>query len=286
LDELELFINKLNEGFQLVMGNRFKGGIERKAMPWMHKYVGNPILSWLGRKIYKAPIGDFHCGLRAFDRASIQSLQLKSPGMEFASEMIAKASLNGLRIAEVPTTLKKDGRTRRPHLRTWSDGWRHLVFLLAGSPRFLFLYPGFFIFILGFLGTVATVRGPIQLFYFELDLNAYLISIGTLLVGFQTILLAILARIYSLRQGFLPESIRTSLFSKVFTLERGLVLGGGLIASSILGLIFLVGDWTGKGFNTYSLGSSLRISGLFILFLASGIQLLFASFFASILQTK
>jgi glycosyltransferase involved in cell wall biosynthesis len=263
LDELTLFISKLDEGFDLVMGNRFQGGVAPGAMPWLHKYLGNPVLSWLGRLFFKVPIGDFHCGLRAFRTDSIRNLNLKATGMEFASEMVVKASLNGLRIAEVPTTLKPDGRSRAPHLRTWRDGWRHLVFLLAASPRWLFLYPGILLSTLGLLGTLITSTGPFNLGQIQLDLNTFLFSIGLVLVGTQTVFFGILARIFSANFGTLPTSRSVANFANVFSLERGIILGILLLLVSLLGAFGLLGHWEGIG-----------------------IQTLFASFFASMLQTK
>ena len=284
LDDLVSFYEKLEQGFELVMGNRFKGGIETGAMPWLHKYLGNPVLSWIGRIFFKAPIGDFHCGLRGFSRESIVDLKLNSNGMEFASEMVVKSAINNLRITEVPTVLKPDGRSRKPHLRTWRDGWRHLIFLLAASPRWLFLYPGLFLAFLGFIGVVGTLRGPVSLAGVHFNLNTYLLSLGILLVGIQTTLMSILARVFSFHHGILPKSRNINRFEKWFTLERGIVIGFALIGTAIVGLCFLITKWTGSEIKDFSIYSSFKISGLFILFLTSGIQILFSSFFASMLQ--
>jgi hypothetical protein len=284
LDDLTLFLQKLKEGYDLVLGNRFKGGIEKGAMPWLHKYLGNPVLSWLGRLFFKVQIGDFHCGLRGFNRKAILSLNLKSNGMEFASEMVVKSSLNKLSITEVPTMLKIDGRSRAPHLRTWRDGWRHLIFLLATSPRWLFIYPGLFFLTVGAVGVIATAEGAISVGTIFLDINTFLLCTGLLLVGLQTILMGILARIFSTHNGVLPRSESVSLFERVFTLERGILCGLTLILASLLGLIYLLSDWTGSGFSTVDEGISMRISSILTLFFVSGIQLLFASFFASMIQ--
>jgi len=285
-DELGLFIEKLEMGYDLVMGDRFAGGIEKGAMPWLHKYIGNPILSYLGRTFFKVPINDFHCGLRGFKRESMQFLNLSSTGMEFASEMVVKAALNNLKITQVPTTLKLDGRLRGPHLRTWRDGWRHLIFLLAASPRWLFLYPGISLLAFGILGMILTSRGVFTFQGLHFDLNTYFISVGTFLVGTQTVLLSMLARIFSTNYGILPKSKSISWFDKKFTLERGILLGGILIFTALIGFGILFINWTGSGFRNLNSGSSLRITGLFILTLSSGIQILFASFFASILQAS
>ena len=286
LDNLSLYIEKLNSGFDLVMGNRFQGGIAPGAMPWLHRYLGNPILSWLGRLLFKVPIGDFHCGLRAFRAEAIRGLNLKSTGMEFASEMVVKASLNSLRIAEVPTTLKPDGRSRAPHLRTWRDGWRHLVFLLAASPRWLFLYPGILLTSLGILGTLLTSRGPFNIGKIQLDLNSYLVFIALVLVGTQTVFFGILARIFSTNFGTLPESKSVARFAEKFSLERGIVVGLVLLLVSFVGALSLLGHWQGNSIVGLDRDSALRVSGLIVLTSGVGIQTLFASFFASMLQAK
>lgn len=284
LDMLTPFLIELKKGADLVMGNRFAGGIQPGAMPWLHKYLGNPVLSWLGRVFFKVQIKDFHCGLRAFNRESILSLNLSSSGMEFASEMVVKASLNNLKISEVPTTLSPDGRSRAPHLRTWRDGWRHLIFLLAASPRFLFLYPGLFFLAVGIFGVSTTVGGPRTIAGFKLDLNTYLVSIGFSIVGLQVVLMSILARIFSSRHGILPKTKSVSRFETFFTLERGILVGIGLVGFAFVGLAILLSNWTGSSFESLGTENSLRISGLFILSLCSGIQLIFSSFFASLLQ--
>lgn len=286
LDNLQLFIDKLDEGFDLVMGNRFQGGIADGAMPWLHKYLGNPVLSWLGRLFFRIPIGDFHCGLRAFRADAIRGLNLKSTGMEFASEMVVKASLNGLKITEVPTTLSPDGRSRRPHLRTWRDGWRHLVFLLAASPRWLFLYPGVLLSSLGAIGTFLTARGPFNIGQLQFDLNSFLFSIGLVLVGTQTVFFGILARIFSTNYGTLPVSKSVTKFADKFSLERGIVIGILLLLISFAGALSLIWQWNGNSLGGLDRDAALRVSGLVVLTSGVGIQTLFASFFASILQTK
>lgn len=286
LDDLVPFMIELENGFDLVMGNRFKGGISPGAMPWLHKYLGNPILSWLGKVLFKVPISDFHCGLRAFRTDSIRSLNLKSTGMEFASEMVVKASLNGLKITEVPTSLKPDGRSRAPHLRTWRDGWRHLIFLLTASPRFLFLYPGALLVTAGLIGLLVTLSGEANVYNFFLNSNTYFLSIGLILVGIQTVIMAILARIYSYSIGTLPKSKHITDLQRYFTLERGIVLGLVLVALGFSGFTFLLSNWNGSGFDSFSTITSLRISGAIILVTLAGVQILFASFFASMIQSN
>ena len=284
-DKLEGFIEKLDNGFDLVIGNRFLGGIAKGAMPFLHRYLGNPVLSFIGRLFFKVKINDFHCGLRGFKRDSIIKLNLSSNGMEFASEMIVKASLAGLRITEVPTTLVPDGRSRKPHLNTWRDGWRHLVYLLAASPTWLFLYPGFTLLGFGLIGILMTINGSTEIFGFNFDLNAYFLSITFFLVGLQTILLSVIAKNFSRRHSLLPENRKSDRFSKHFTLERGIIIGVILIATSAIGLIVLFQNWNGREFTTLTVGESLRITGLYSIALSSGIQIMFASFLASMIQS-
>ena len=286
LDKLEGFIEKLDDGFDLVIGNRFLGGIAKGAMPFLHRYLGNPVLSFIGRLFFKVQINDFHCGLRGFRRESILKLNLSSSGMEFASEMIVKASLSELRITEVPTTLVPDGRSRKPHLNTWRDGWRHLTFLLAASPNWLFLYPGLILLAFGLLGISMTINGSTEIFGFNFDLNAYFLSITFFLVGLQTILLSVIAKNFSRRHSLLPEKRRSDKFSKHFTLERGIIFGSLLIITSVIGLIILFQNWNGSEFTTLTVGESLRITGLYSITLSSGIQILFASFLASMIKSE
>lgn len=284
LDDLGGFVDKLDQGFDLVMGNRFRGGIDDGAMPWLHKYLGNPVLSWIGRIFFKINIGDFHCGLRAFSRDSIGKLNLRSEGMEFASEMVVKAALNNMRITEIPTRLRKDGRSRKPHLRTWRDGWRHLIFLLAASPRWLFLYPAILLILFGTTGIALTAPGEATFVSLSIDLNAFFISLAFFMTGTQTLLLSILARVFSGKHGFLPESRNVSLFERYFTLEKGITLGLVFLALSVSGLYYLALDWTGSDFESLTPASALRITGFIVLALSLGIQLIFASFFASLVQ--
>jgi hypothetical protein len=206
--------------------------------------------------------------------------------MEFASEMVVKASLNGLKIAEVPTTLKPDGRSRAPHLRTWRDGWRHLVFLLAASPRWLFIYPGIFLSSLGFIGILFTSRGPFNFGQIEFDLNSFLFSIGLVLVGTQIVFFGVLARIFSTNFGTLPASKTVTKFADKFSLERGIILGFLLLLLSLVGAFGLLGHWSGNSLVGLDRDSALRVSGFVVLTSGVGIQTLFASFFASMLHTK
>src|SRR5262245_15428578 len=202
---LEGFVEKLREGHLLVMGNRFRGGIRPGAMPPLHRYLGNPVLSFIGRLFFRAPVRDFHCGLRGFDRAAALSLGLRTPGMEFASELVVKAALAGWRIAEVPTTLDPDGRGRPPHLRSWRDGWRHLRFLLLFSPRWLFFYPGAALLLLGASLTTALYFAPLRIGGIGLDVHSMLYASAAALLGMQLCLFALFARVSAQLAGLLPE---------------------------------------------------------------------------------
>jgi hypothetical protein len=269
-----------------VIGNRFSGGIEKGAMPWLHRYLGNPVLSFLGRLLFKIQVRDFHCGLRAFQRRVILELDLKSNGMEFASEMIIKASLAGVIIDEVPTKLFPDGRSRPPHLRTWRDGWRHLIFMLVCSPRWLFFYPGLFLFVSGCLISFIAYFEPLRLGIFLIGINSYFLGLGSAMVGVQVILLAILARVFSTNYNILPQSNSVSLFERLFTLERGIILGISFILISILGFASLGIQWYLTNFQQLDPNLSPKISGLILFSACTGFQILFASFFAALLQNK
>ncbi len=218
---LQPFVDKLRQGNQLVMGNRFQGGIAPGAMPWHHRYIGNPVLSAVGRLFFGSKIGDFHCGLRGVDRDAIRALNLRTTGMEFASEMVVKATLGGLRIAEVPTTLSPDGRSRAPHLRSFRDGWRHLRFLLLFSPRWLFLYPGITLLLLGFLLGGILLRGPVDLLpHITFDIHTFLLAAMFIILGQQAVTFAVMGRRFASRYGFIPKSARFDLFLEGLTLER------------------------------------------------------------------
>src|SRR6266705_273771 len=201
---LEGFVARLREGYPLVMGNRFHGGIGKGAMPLLHRYLGNPVLSFVGRLLFRAPVGDFHCGLRGFDRDAVRALDLRTRGMEFASELVVKAALAGWRIAEVPTTLQPDGRGRPPHLRSWRDGWRHLRFLLLFSPRWLFLYPGLTLFIVGSTLSTALYFSTLRIGGAGLDIHTLLVAGFLSLLGYQLVLFAVFTKIFAIREGFHP----------------------------------------------------------------------------------
>ena len=220
------FLLELRKGADLVMGNRFKGGIEPGAMPPLHRYLGNPVLSFVGRLFFRSQIGDFHCGLRGFRRDSVLDLHLQAAGMEFASEMVVKATLARQKIAEVPTPLAKDGRSRPPHLRTWRDGWRHLRFLLLFSPRWLFFIPGMVLLLLGLAIGGATLVGPIAVGAVTFDVDTLVAAGGMVVIGFQSVMFWLLTRVYAGSEGFLPESAKAAKVRARLSLERVLVFSG------------------------------------------------------------
>lgn len=227
--KLDGFVKELRAGTQLVMGNRFKGGIEKGAMPFLHQYLGNPVLSFIGRLFFPSNIGDFHCGLRGFDREAILALDLRSTGMEFASEMVVRASLASLSMTEVPIVLHPDGRDRAPHLNTWRDGWRHLRFLLIFSPRWMFFYPGLLAFFFGLAMSVVLVLTPIDIGAAILDIQTLLYSAALTVVGLQMIFFAAIVQLIGVGFGNLPTNHQPARLLAAFTLERGLVLGVALI---------------------------------------------------------
>jgi glycosyltransferase involved in cell wall biosynthesis len=283
---LELFLEKLEQGFDLVMGNRFRGGIGPHAMPALHRYLGNPVLTAVGRIFFGSPCGDFHCGLRAFRRDSILRLGLQAPGMEFASEMIVKATLQGLRIAEVPTTLSQDGRGRAPHLRSWRDGWRHLRFLLLFCPRWLFLYPGAVLFGIGLCGMVWLLPAPRSIVGITFGIDSLFYCCLAILVGFQSMLFWLFANIFAAREGLLPESPRLQRFLDTFALELGLLIGCVLLFTGLALGVFAVASWGAARFGPLSPEDIMRIvipSGAAI---SLAFEVGYGSFFISVLSMR
>lgn len=285
-EALSPFLKELRAGNDLVMGNRFKGGVEKGAMPFLHKYLGNPVLSFLGRLFYRIDIGDFHCGLRGFSKEAYYKMDLKTTGMEFASEMIVKSKLNNLKIVEVPTTLKPDGRTRAPHLNTWRDGWRHLRFLLLYSPQWLFLIPGIFLILVGFISSVLIISHPISFNTIQLDVHTLLYTSSAVLIGFQFIVFYALTKIYAVENNLLPKSTRYNKLFKYLNLETGLVIGALFL---ILGLIlsyFGLDIWRHSNFGELNPSETLRIIIPAVFTILLGMQIIFFSLFFSILGLK
>jgi glycosyltransferase involved in cell wall biosynthesis len=280
------FISRLRDGYDLVMGNRFKGGIEKNAMPFLHRYLGNPVLSFIGRLFFKTNIGDFHCGLRGFNRNSILSIGLCSPGMEFASEMIVKSSLNKLKIAEVPTKLYPDGRSKRSHLRTWRDGWRHLRFLLLFSPIWLFLYPGLVFMMAGMFTTAMLFNGPVKIGSVRFDIHTMLYSAIMIVIGFQCVTFYLFAKIYAIKAGLDNNKKWLENFNRYFSLERGLGTGIFILLSGIVLTVYSFSIWNSQLFGNLNPLHVLRFVIPAVTCLLLGIQIIFNSFFTSILHLQ
>jgi glycosyltransferase involved in cell wall biosynthesis len=286
LDDLGPFVEALEAGADLVMGNRFQGGIEPGAMPTLHRVLGNPVLSFIGRRLFATDIGDFHCGMRGFRRQAILDLDLRTTGMEFASEMVVRASLDDLDIREVPTTLRPDGRTREPHLRTWRDGWRHLRFLLLFSPRWLLLWPGIALFAIGIIGLAVLLPGPIRVGSAELDIHALLYAHLAVVVGLNAILLACFARVYAVSAGLLSESDGLTRWLNRLSLERVLVAGALLILAGLAGSIAAVVVWGSESFEGLDPSETMRIVIPSVTAVAIGAELVFASFVIGVLALE
>lgn len=282
---LDAFVEKLDEGYELVMGNRFKGGIEKGAMPFSHRYIGNPVLSKIGKIFYRAPVNDFHCGLRGFNRESILGLNLQTTGMEFASEMVVKASLFKLKACEVPTTLKPDGRTRPPHLRSMRDGWRHLKFLLMYSPDWLFLYPGLFFLILGVASmAILAIFSPIEIGNVGLGMNTMMYSLASILLGYTTISLSIYTKVYARQVGFLPESKAFNRFVDKMTIDKGMLVGAVMFLFGLVGAIASFVLWGRVGFGALTTDFVTRLVIISITLLVLGMQIIFTGFFVGVLK--
>jgi glycosyltransferase involved in cell wall biosynthesis len=282
---LDLFVERLRAGDELVMGNRFRGGIEPGAMPPLHKYLGNPVLSTIGRLLFKSPIKDFHCGLRGFNRQSMLDVHLQTSGMEFASEMVVKSTLDGLRVSEVPTTLKKDGRSRPPHLRSWRDGWRHLRFLLIFSPRWLFLIPGTALFLLGLLGTIYLAFGPLVIGSIGFDVSSQIYLAALTTVGYQSVIFAILTKIYAQHEGFrIPRSRNFERLEKRISLESGAIVGLVLfLVGLVIGIVQFV-VWSNAGFGALNAATTVRVAVPASLLMVLGAQTIMAGLFLGVLS--
>lgn len=284
--QIPKFVSELRSGSELVMGNRFRGGIADGAMPFLHRYLGNPVLSWLGRLFFKAPCGDIYCGLRAFTKDAYRRMALRTTGMEFATEMVVKASVLKLHVSEVPTTLSPDGRSRPPHLRTWRDGWRTLRFLLLYSPRWLFLYPGSVLMIAGLLVSGWLITGPKQVGHVVFDVDTLVYAVISVLLGFQSVVTALFAKVFAISEGLLPKDPKMERFYAYANLENGLVTG---IAAFFIGLclsVYAVVSWRSHHFGPLNSSQMLRLTLPAAVSMTLGFQIAVASFFLSLLRLK
>jgi len=284
--DIPKFLEKLRAGNDLVMGNRFLGGVRQGAMPFLHRYLGNPVLSFLGRLFFHAPCGDFHCGLRGFPLEAYRRMDLQTTGMEFASEMVVKASLFGMKIAEVPTTLSPDRRGRPPHLRSWRDGWRHLRFLMMYSPRWSFLYPGLTLMGGGTALTLWLLPGPRHIGSATIDIHTLLYAIMAILIGFQAVTFSVFTKVFAVSGKLMPEDARLTWLFRYFTLETGLAVGGLLTATGIgLGLYSLF-VWHIHNFGALDPTHVVRVVASTIALFTLGVEIMLSSFFLSILALQ
>jgi glycosyltransferase involved in cell wall biosynthesis len=283
------FVEKLRQGFELVIGCRMpRGGgvIAPGAMRWKHRWLGNPVLSLIGRTFFRCPINDFHCGLRAFTKQAFEKMELQTTGMEFASEMVIKATMKDLKIGEVPITLHKDGRSRPSHLRSWRDGWRHLRFMLLFSPRWLFLIPGLVLATTGLVGMLLLSYSQFGLGGLTLDAGTMAVTSAAVLVGFQLIAFAAFTKVFAIAEGLLPNDPSLAKLFRFVNLERGvmagilmLLIGGFLLIRALL-------IWKGAGFGEISYSENLRRVIPATTLIAVGMQVIFSSFFLSVLGLK
>jgi hypothetical protein len=284
--QLDAFIDGLRAGATMVIGHRFRGGIQPGAMPWLHRYLGNPVLSFVGRMFFSADIGDFHCGLRGFDRTAALRLGLCAPGMEFASEMIVKATLAGWRIAEVPTVLSPDGRSRAPHLRSWRDGWRHLRLLLMMSPRWLMLYPGICLAAVGAAAELAILHGPVVIGGVGFDIHTMLYAGGAIVLGVQLVLFSLLARTIGVLKALLPMSPPLERFLRVFTLERGIVCGLLLALGGLALAVYSVDSWAHARLAALDPATMMRVAIPSVTLMLAGAEIIFASFLLGFIDVR
>ena len=280
------FLEQLRTGADLVMGNRFQGGIGPGAMPFLHRYLGNPVLSWMGRTLFRTPIGDFHCGIRAFSRSAYQQLGLRTTGMEFASEMVVKSSLLKQRMVEVPTTLQKDGRSRPPHLKTWRDGWRHFRFLLMYSPRWLFLFPGLLLMLGGFAVVAWLLPAERPLGHVNLGVDTLAYSAAAVLLGFQLVFFGIAAKVFATTEGLLPPDSSFDRWFRYVTLETGLVVGVLLLLTGLGIAVSSVVGWAHTGYGPLPPVEMMRRTLPAMLCLMLGAEICFGSFFLSLLGLR
>lgn len=284
-ENLGPFVERLRDGADLVMGNRFAGGIARGAMPPLHKYLGNPVLSAIGQLFFRPGVRDFHCGLRGFRRDRMMELGLQTTGMEFASEMVVKSSLARYRIEEVPTTLNKDGRSRPPHLRSWHDGWRHLRFLLLFAPRWLFVYPGLVAFFVGAIAVGVLSFGGVEIGGIGFDVTTMVYASALCVIGFQSLLFFWLTKLYATQEGFLPTSERYRRIVSKWSAERGLLIGLALFLIGIGIGVAQVMRWGSADFGPLDAAAVVRVAVPSSLGIMLGFQTMMMSFFSGVLTT-
>jgi glycosyltransferase involved in cell wall biosynthesis len=278
-----LFVDKLRSGYALVMGNRFQGGIRPGAMPPLHRYLGNPMLTAIGRLFFRANCHDFYCGLRGFTRTAYENMSLRTTGMEFASEMVVKAALFNMPVCEVPTTLSPDGRVGRSHLRTWHDGFRGLRFLLLYSPRWLFLYPGLSLIIVGIATATWLLPGPRRVGHSVLDIHTLLYGVVAILAGSQAVIFAFFTKVFGITEGLLPEDPRLTRAFRVFNLEKGLLAGGALLTAGVCIAVYSFYLWNRAGFGPMNPVVLVRLVAAVIVSVTVGVEIILSSFFLSIL---
>jgi len=285
-EDLGAFVEKLREGYDVVMGNRFQGGIRPGAMPWKNRYIGNPILSTIGKVLFRAGVGDFHCGLRGFTKIAFQKMDLRTTGMEFASEMVIKATLMGLKMTEVPTVLSPDGRSRPPHLLPYRDGWRHLRFMLLFSPNWLFLYPGIALMLLGLTVGGFLLGQPIHINSIQLGLDTLIYCSTCVVAGFQAILFSLLSRMYAIQEGLYPKTARDRKYGQLITLERGLVTGGAILLSGLVAFLYAIWEWKQHAFGMLDTERIARVVIPSSMALSLGIEIILFSFLLSTFDLK
>jgi glycosyltransferase involved in cell wall biosynthesis len=283
---LEPFVARLKEGYDLVNGNRFEGGIQPGAMPWLHRHLGNPVLSFVGRRLYGTPCGDIYCGLRAFDREKVLALDIRSSGMEYAIEMIVKATMVGLRVTEVPTTLSPDAEGREAHLNTWRDGWRSIRLLLLYSPKWLFLYPGLFLLLTGLIGMAWLIPGGRSVAGVGFDVSTLMYFALAVVVGLQAVYFFVTARWFGITEGLLPDDPRIRRLLGSATLEVGLLVGVVLVAGGLAFSFYALATWNEAGFGRLNYPHTLRIVIPGATLITCGMQTVLSALFVSVLGLR
>ena len=278
------FVEKLREGYDLVMGDRFAGGIEKGAMPWSHKYIGNPVLSFIGRLFYKSKIRDFHCGLRGYNRESMLNLHLQTTGMEYASEMVVKSELNGLKIAEVPTTLSKDGRSRAPHLRSFRDGWRHLKFLFMYAPNWLLLYPGLLFLFLGLILGGVIVVDKITINNVNFSIHTLLYCACLMIIGLSIMQMYLIVKVYAYNHCFLPRNQFD--WNHKISEDRIIAVGAGIVLIGIVLSIVALETWKSFSMGDLNAEQTMRIVIPAVLCLVVGFQSIFTGFIVGVMKIR